>query len=86
MAKVLAPANRALLDLIAERRPASLDELAALSGRSKGNLSRTLRSMALYRIVALEPGPGRRLVPRVLATRFEIVLGRRVPDMSRRAA
>src|SRR5512142_1339484 len=45
---------------------ASLDELAALSGRSTGNLSRTLRSMALHRIVALDRGPGCRLVPRVL--------------------
>ena len=44
-AKVLSQRNRELLALIAEENPDSLTELAALAGRSKLNLSRTLKTM-----------------------------------------
>jgi predicted transcriptional regulator len=45
-AKVLSAGNRELLRVIVERAPGSLDELAALTGRKKSNLSRTLKTMA----------------------------------------
>lgn len=64
-AKVLSEGNRALLALIAESRPGSLDELAQASGRKKSNLSRTLKRMAAYGLVSLEKGERGRIVPKV---------------------
>lgn len=55
-AKVLSNRNRALLAQIADTRPASLHELAAQSGRTPGNLSRTLRTMERYGLVRLHKG------------------------------
>jgi hypothetical protein len=42
-ARVLSDRNRELLDLMIERKLASIAELAELSGRAKSNLSRTLK-------------------------------------------
>lgn len=64
-AKVLSQRNRELLVLIARENPGSLTELAALAGRSKSNLSRTLKTMSRYGIVELEQGRRGTLVPRV---------------------
>jgi predicted transcriptional regulator len=64
-AKVLSDRNRALLALIAETQPASLAELAKLSGRAKSNLSRTLKTLERYGLVRLCKGEGGTLVPRV---------------------
>ncbi len=64
-ARVLSERNRALLALVVEAKPRSLAELAALSGRAKSNLSRTLRTMERHGLVTLEPGPDRTLRPRV---------------------
>jgi predicted transcriptional regulator len=52
-AKVLSNKNRALLATIAETHPSSLNELATATGRSPGNLSRTLRTMERYGLVQL---------------------------------
>lgn len=65
VAKVLSDRNRALLALIAEERPNSLQALADSSGRAKSNLSRTLKTMERYGLVKLEPRPSRALAPRV---------------------
>jgi predicted transcriptional regulator len=64
-AKVLSDRNRALLSLIAETQPASLAELAELSGRAKSNLSRTLKTMERYGLVQLHKGQGGTIAPRV---------------------
>lgn len=64
-AKVLSQRNRELLALIAQENPDSLTELAALAGRSKSNLSRTLKTMSRYGLVELEHGRHGTLVPRV---------------------
>lgn len=64
-AKVLSERNRALLALIAEEEPQSLAELAALSGRAKSNLSRTLRTLENYKLVTLKRGPKGKIAPRV---------------------
>ena len=81
LAKVLSDRNRALLELIAERKPASLAELEVLSGRAKSNLSRTLRTMERYGLVELSEGEHHRLVPRVPygRIRFEMPLSRPMP-------
>src|SRR5437870_3359234 len=73
-AKVLSEKNRALLALIAERRPDSIDALAVASGRAKSNLSRTLRTMERYGLVRLEKGEGRKLRPVVTFGRVELRL------------
>lgn len=65
VAKILSERNRALLALIAAERPDSLAELAALSGRARSNLSRTLKTLARYGLVELERGPRGRIAPRV---------------------
>jgi len=54
LAEVLSDANRALLRVIAETKPASISELAQATGRKPGNLSRTLKTMANYGIVDLK--------------------------------
>jgi predicted transcriptional regulator len=64
-ARILSDRNRELLDLMIERKPASIAELAELSGRAKSNLSRTLKTMERYGLVILENGPKGRIRPRV---------------------
>lgn len=66
VAKVLSAGNRELLHIIAEQHPSSIDELAALTGRKKSNLSRTLRTMAGYGIVELQRGEKGRVAAKVL--------------------
>ena len=73
-AKVLSERNRELLALIAREEPASLTELAALSGRNKSNLSRTLRTMSRYGLVELTDGRRGTLVPRVPYDRVNLDL------------
>ena len=65
VARVLSDRNRALLDLIIEAQPDSITELAELSGRAKGNLSRTLKTMERYGLVTLSKGIKGRIKPRV---------------------
>lgn len=73
-AKVLSAGNRALLRVIAERAPRSLDELARMTGKAKSNLSRTLRTMEGYGLVRLERGPRGRITPKVIHDRVELNL------------
>jgi predicted transcriptional regulator len=65
LAQVLSVKNRALLALIAETNPASLNELAEKTGRAKSNLSRTLKTMESYDLIHFEKGQGREIAPRV---------------------
>ena len=64
-AKVLSGRNRELLETIAREKPDSLTELAELAGRSKSNLSRTLKTMSQYGLVELSEGERGTVVPRV---------------------
>jgi predicted transcriptional regulator len=73
-AKVLSEKNRALLAMIADQRPDSIDALAQASGRAKSNLSRTLRTMERYKLVRLDKGEGRKLKPVVAFGRVELSL------------
>ena len=65
LAQVLSVKNRALLAVIAETSPASLNELAEKTGRAKSNLSRTLKTMESYDLIHFEKGRGREIAPRV---------------------
>ncbi len=51
---VLSDENRALLEVIRVAQPASISELADITGRKQGNLSRTLKTMSRYGLVKLE--------------------------------
>ena len=64
-AKLLSEHNRHLLELIARESPRSLTELAEMAGRSKSNLSRTLKTMSQYGLVELRRGERGTLVPSV---------------------
>ena len=54
LVRVLSDKNRVLLATIRESQPKSLTDLAAITGRKKSNLSRTLKTMSRYGIVKLE--------------------------------
>jgi len=55
-AKLLSNKNRALLAAIAEQHPQSISALAEATGRTPGNLSRSLRTMERYGLVKLHRG------------------------------
>jgi predicted transcriptional regulator len=65
LAEVLSNENRLLLEIIRRMRPASLQELAQISGRKPSNLSRTLHTMERYKLVELERSDAGTLMPRV---------------------
>ncbi|MET3927441.1 putative transcriptional regulator [Devosia sp. 2618] len=71
---MLSAGNRELLRVIAEKAPASLEELAEITGRAGSNLSRTLKTMESYGLVRLESGHGRKLAPKVVHDRVELAL------------
>lgn len=73
MAAVLSEDNQSLLRLIRDKRPKSLTELAELTGRQVPNLSRTLRMMESYGLVALKKNV-REIEPMALATSFKILI------------
>ena len=71
LAQVLSDENRALLQMIRSSKPVSITELADLTGRKQGNLSRTLKTMANYGLVEMKK-QDRALVPMVCGDRIEI--------------
>src|SRR5271154_1114763 len=72
MVKLLSPGNLAVLDAIKRHRPASVRELAILTGRKEASLSRTLKRFAQVGIVAFEDGPHRSRRPALVATRVHL--------------
>ena len=74
MAQVLSSENQKLLRIIKEQKPASLKELALVSGRNSSNLSRTLNTMSRYGIVDLVK-QARAVKPIVKITDFKVEFG-----------
>jgi predicted transcriptional regulator len=72
LAEVLSDENRALLRVIAEKKPGSITALAETTGRKTSNLSRTLKTMSNYGIVEMRREK-RRLRPIARATEFRIL-------------
>jgi predicted transcriptional regulator len=72
MVKLLSPANLAMLDAIKRHKPASVRELATLTGRKEASLSRTLKRFAQLGIVAFEDGPRHARIPALVATRVHL--------------
>jgi predicted transcriptional regulator len=54
LSQVLSDENRALLEVNRTDRPASISELADISGRKQSNLSRTLKTMSRYGLVKMK--------------------------------
>ena len=73
LAEVLSDENRALLRTIWQDKPASIAELASMTGRKPGNLSRTLKTMSHYGLVEMLAVNQRQLRPVVKATEFRIL-------------
>jgi len=73
-AKVLSNRNRALLSVIADQQPASMTDLAAATGRTPGNLSRTLRTMERYGLVRLHKGARGAIRPEVPYTNVQLAM------------
>jgi predicted transcriptional regulator len=65
--------NWPLLQEIRRRPPPSMTELAARTGRSLSNLSRTLKSLELRGLVSIEVGEGLSKRPVVTYDRIEVV-------------
>lgn len=74
LSQVLSEENQALLKLIRDKHPKSIQELENISGRKKSNLSRTLKTLQNYGIVELEKGT-RSIIPKVKATDFKVEFG-----------
>ena len=74
LAQVLSAGNRELLRVIADKAPASLEELSQITGRAISNLSRTMKTMESYGLVRLEKGQGRKITPKVVHDRVELAL------------
>jgi predicted transcriptional regulator len=73
LAQVLSTKNQLLLELIARDKPASMRELAVLSGRQASNLSRTLTTLERYGLIQIKRDSGRR-VPEALYDKIELHL------------
>jgi len=65
LGRILSGPNRALLAEIIRSKPQSMTELAERTGRKVSNLSRTLKTMERYGLVALRKGSDGRLAPEV---------------------
>ncbi len=72
LAEVLSDDNRALLHVIKDGQPESITSLAKMTGRTPGNLSRTLKTMSNYGIVEMKR-ENNHVRPIAMATDFHIV-------------
>jgi predicted transcriptional regulator len=72
MVKLLSPGNLAVLEAIRRHKPASMRELATLTGRQEASLSRTLKRFAELGIVSFHDGPHRTRVPALIARRVRL--------------
>ena len=73
MARVLSDENMALLKVIRETHPDSMDALAKAVGKQAPNVSRSLHTMAEYGLVKLVK-QGRTVVPKVTSVHVSVDL------------
>ena len=71
MARVLSDENLALLKVIREQHPDSMDALAKAVGKHAPNVSRSLHTMVEYGLVTLVKN-GRTVVPQVTSERVTV--------------
>ena len=72
LVRLLTPENRRLLALIRDRKPRSVSDLAAWTGRAQPNISRTLAKLEAVGMVAMTDGGNRRKVPLATVRRITI--------------
>ena len=69
--RLLTPDNRRLLALIRDRKPRSVAELAAMTGRAQPNLTRTLAKLEAVGFITMK-AVGRRKTPRVAVRKIVV--------------
>ena len=69
--RLLTPDNRQLLALIRDRKPQSVAELVALTGRAQPNLTRTLAKLEAAGFIRMK-SVGRRKAPSVVVKRIVV--------------
>jgi predicted transcriptional regulator len=74
LAEVLSDENQVLLQIIIEKKPGSITELAKITGRQLSNLSRTLKTLSSYGFVKLEK-QNKTICPIAETTKFNVVFG-----------
>lgn len=74
LAEVLSDDNQALLQVIMDKKPSSIRELAEITGRQSSNLSRTLKTLSAYGFVKLEK-LNKTVCPIARATKFNVIFG-----------
>lgn len=74
LAEVLSDDNQALLHIITDKKPSSISELAAITGRKLSNLSRTLKTLSAYGFVKLEKH-NKVVCPIAQALKFNVIFG-----------
>jgi predicted transcriptional regulator len=74
LAEVLSDDNQILLQVITDKKPASIRELADITGRQSSNLSRTLKTLSAYGFVKLEK-LNKTVCPIAQATKFNVIFG-----------
>jgi predicted transcriptional regulator len=70
--KLLSLGNLAVLGAISRLKPASVHELAEITGRKEASLSRTLKRLVELGIVSFQDGPNRTRVPALIASHVHI--------------
>jgi len=73
VANVLSKENQQLLKVIAEQKPQSITELAALTGRAVSNVSRTLKTLGKYNLVEMQSTKAM-LSPKAIHQEFLVVV------------
>ena len=69
--RLLTPDNRRLLALIRDRKPRSVAELAAMTGRAQPNLTRTLAKLEAVGFITMK-AVGRRKTPTVAVKKIVV--------------
>jgi predicted transcriptional regulator len=69
--RLLTPENRALLAIIRDRKPTSVADLAAMSGRAQPNLTRTLAKLESAGFVTMKSA-GRRKAPQIAVRKIVV--------------
>ncbi|WP_194726368.1 HVO_A0114 family putative DNA-binding protein [Noviherbaspirillum malthae] len=72
-ARILSDENMALLKIIREQHPSSVDELANLVGKPQSNVSRSLHAMEPFGLVELRKS-GRQVTPVVTFEHLDMAL------------
>jgi predicted transcriptional regulator len=71
LARVFSKANIMLIEILREKDPASITELAKAAGKEKTNVLRSLKILEEFEIIEFEEGEGGRKAPRLKYDDFQ---------------